>query len=80
MKKIVHKKYLPFIEQWSEKDEYPRKAQECVHLGCDHIEENTEYVTLTNGKRKKMHKYRCKLRNLSIVKSELSCKRFKHHE
>jgi len=61
---IVVKKYLPFVENWSGSDEFPRKEHESNHVGC-------AYFKQTDGIHGK-----CTRRDVTVIKEHLHCKFF----
>lgn len=59
---IVYKRYLPYIEDWNESGEYPRKEIEQNHSQCESL------VQISKDK------FLCTRRNVIVVKSELHCR------
>lgn len=58
---IVQKRYLPFVENWSEAGEYPRKEHECNHLGCSMYKPINGIMGL------------CTRRNIRVIKTQMRC-------
>lgn len=58
---IVQKQYLPFVENWSEASEYPRKQHESNHTAC-RFYEPIDGIMGT-----------CTRRNVKVIKTHLHC-------
>jgi len=58
---IVPKQYLPFIENWSEAGEYPRKKHESNHTACRYYQAIDNIMGW------------CTRRHVKVIKTHLHC-------
>jgi len=76
--KYEPKRYIPFINNWPESNEWPKKEQEATHEECRYLERITIMVMLSNGKKRCESRYKCNNRDLYVNRHEIHCKKFDH--
>jgi hypothetical protein len=65
---IVQKQYLPFVENWNEANEYPRKKHESNHTACRYYDPINNIMGY------------CTRRHVKVIKTHLHCKQMQDKE